>query len=300
MVASAVDGALWLALRDPGGAWSAPLRVRASAGGVAVAVSARGDAVAAWPEVRENGERRVRVIRRLAGSLFGAPESLTGWERNFALGQRQRRGERRRSLRGRLRERDAAAPRMDRWCASPSPGRMRRSGPRSPSAPRPRSAARDSSWPRTGARCSPPPASATVTVYERAPGGSFGSPQVIPAGVIQDEPALALRPGGAAALAWRGGAVVRDGPGAFGTPVSASEGRGALPRLADARGAGRGRTSARGVGRRGARRGCRDGLERRYGRARRARQPAARCDRRHAAAARGLQARARVVGLRDR
>lgn len=70
------------AVRDPGGAWGAPIAVAPRQGyapmTVTGAVSNRGDVVVAWLEERgrPDGASRVRVATRPAGGSFGAPTVL--------------------------------------------------------------------------------------------------------------------------------------------------------------------------------------------------------------------------------
>ncbi len=85
VIAGTVGGTLVVAVRDPGGAWSAPVTL---AGGdteairdeIAAAVSERGDAIVAWKEHRfgatGTAPRRFRVARRAPGAAFGAVEPV--------------------------------------------------------------------------------------------------------------------------------------------------------------------------------------------------------------------------------
>ena len=67
-----------------------------------------------------------------------------------------------------------------------------------------------------------------LELYERPPGGRFG-PRTILFEASANNTVIALRPGGAAAIAWQntpGGdviAVVRDGPAPFGPPIDVLE-----------------------------------------------------------------------------
>src|SRR5918999_4633884 len=78
---------VWAALRDPGQAFARPVRLGAAserARRVVAAVSARGDAVVAWAQVRgsaldEDVRLRIVAARRPAGGRFAAVEPLTPW-----------------------------------------------------------------------------------------------------------------------------------------------------------------------------------------------------------------------------
>ena len=77
IVAGPTASGIRIALREPGGAWGEPITIGASlAGGVEVAISARGDAVVTWLESASLETARVRVARRSAGGSFGAPEQI--------------------------------------------------------------------------------------------------------------------------------------------------------------------------------------------------------------------------------
>lgn len=76
------DDSVVAAVRDPGGAWSAPLPVGARDGwepmSVKADVSARGDVVVAWTETRYRPEpaMRVRIARRAAGEAAFGPAAV--------------------------------------------------------------------------------------------------------------------------------------------------------------------------------------------------------------------------------
>ena len=80
-VAAATEKGVAIAVRDPGGAWTAPVTVATKrARGVQVAVSARGDVLAAWLGQPKPGstESPVYAVRRTPGAAFGARERLGG------------------------------------------------------------------------------------------------------------------------------------------------------------------------------------------------------------------------------
>ena len=95
VVAGAVAaGDVRAAVRDPGGAFGAPVRLgRAQDFGpsVAAAVSPAGHAVVAWaqvrgrPDPRRRGRFRIVAARRAPGGAFGAVEPLTGWRRGPSI-----------------------------------------------------------------------------------------------------------------------------------------------------------------------------------------------------------------------
>jgi len=83
VAAAATDDALRVALREPGsGSFGAPVSLAAAENvfELSVAVSPHGDAVVAWVEWDRGPQHvRVRVVRRDAGSRFGAPVDLVPW-----------------------------------------------------------------------------------------------------------------------------------------------------------------------------------------------------------------------------
>ena len=90
VVAAAGSGGISVALREPGGAWQAPVKLtppaRADVQHVATAVSERGDALVMWTEEasqRRGTFSRIRVARRPAGGAFGAPQTLAASEGPF-------------------------------------------------------------------------------------------------------------------------------------------------------------------------------------------------------------------------
>jgi hypothetical protein len=78
-----------VAVRDPGGAFGAPVRLGAAPvidSSVRAAVSPSGSAAVAWVQRRgdvfaEHAASRIVVARRAPGGAFGPPESLSGWRR---------------------------------------------------------------------------------------------------------------------------------------------------------------------------------------------------------------------------
>jgi hypothetical protein len=79
------DNAVRVALRPPGGAWSAPALLRTDAQTKfepTVAVDSAGDAAVSWSEILASGTV-VAVASRPAGGAFGAPELLTDTRSTF-------------------------------------------------------------------------------------------------------------------------------------------------------------------------------------------------------------------------
>jgi hypothetical protein len=208
IVAVAIEGALAVALREPGGGWGAPARVAlprsAEVGAMSVAVSERGDAVIVWLEQTfdESVERsRVRAVRRAAGGGFGAPETLATSNRiqfprpfGAAIGG------------------DGTA--IVAWALTTGTERASHSvaaaaigAPGAPFAAQPISS--DAGTPVVAVAADGHALLAfaddsRVRVMERAPGGSFGPAQTIGAGGGENL-ALAVGSGGAALVAWGGG-----------------------------------------------------------------------------------------------
>jgi hypothetical protein len=228
ILAATSRGRVRVALREPAGAWGAPFTLPPrEVNQVAVAISARGDAVVAWVEgfrPRQNG--RLRVARRTAGGTFGPPETLAptvSW-RAFP------------SVSAGI---DASGEATVMFTA---PGTRARDTVNVVSA---RQGAAFGAPQRLGSGSLEAPALAVAAdgrvlvtasaydgleLYERSPGGRFGRPTILFEGSASNT-VIALRPGGAAAIAWQNMpgvdviAVVRDGPVPFGTPIRVSEAR---------------------------------------------------------------------------
>ena len=217
------------AVRDPGGAWSAPRTVvpgksRPETDAVA-AVSERGDAaLAVTTSDRDAGPARLLVARRAPGGAFAAPVTVLTThvgERDPAVrlgfaagGELRGRLDARRGLRVRPR-------RGDRPAGRPVRPVQRIGGAVAPMPP--------------GLAVAPDgrallafAAGGQIQVAERAPGAGFGpaAPLGAAADPIGDDLAVASGAGGAAVVAWQGvvgrgvSAAVRPAGGAFGAPVT--------------------------------------------------------------------------------
>jgi hypothetical protein len=230
VVAGATEGALRVALREPGAAgFGAPLTLAAAKNvfALSVAVSSRGDAVVAWAEYAyAPGRVRIRVARRNPGEAFGAPADLVPWRRDTgAVGV----------LAGMTADGETVALF------------------RGPSGTGTRGASMDAV--RAGVRGAPlgpamrlPPdlyalalgvapdgravvaATSGNAVYalERPPGGDLGAPQQLTdprEPISASQMAVAFGAGGRTLVAWHDddegttGAAVRDGATGFGPPV---------------------------------------------------------------------------------
>jgi hypothetical protein len=223
---------LGVALREPGGAWSAPATL-AGANPIddpAVAVSDRGDAVLVWAETSgplESRTYRVRVTRRPAGGTFGAPQTLATIKSSFNP----------RLLAGV----SASGEAIVAWTGQITAGSVVFAPPEGPidvaiappGAPF-GGAARIGTAAQTALAVAPDgrallalAGGGEVRVAERAPGQAFAAPAH--AGDASDlvavTPAVALRADGGAVVAWQGFvdqsvvAVTRTGPGAFAAPL---------------------------------------------------------------------------------
>ena len=234
------EGQVWVAARDPGGIWTQASLVASSATAypinVAAAASARGDAIAAWIELREKNEAysfHIRAVRRGPGERFGAPvEIVAGPVRDLDVS---------RGVRAAI---AAEGETVVVWgLAGPYRRRSRRpvgrSGRRSGWGSLPRlTFDLDSPSAAFAALASPPPALAMAPdgralvlfasrtgpqVVERAPGAGFGAAAAVgDAATAADQIAADLGADGRAIVAWRvagGGAVLsaaRERPGPFG------------------------------------------------------------------------------------
>lgn len=166
--------AVWAAVRDPGGAFGAPVRLgRASERSrrVVAAVSPRADAVVAWAQARGSAaseDERVRIVavRRTPGAPFGAVEPLTPW-----------------------RPADSAA--LDAGVLRLVAGADDAGG-------------LTVAWKREPQRLSPVHRDAPVEVAAAGPGARFGEPQRVGAAEWFDPapPALAVAAGGRTLLAF--------------------------------------------------------------------------------------------------
>jgi hypothetical protein len=227
---TAID--LAVALREPGGGWGVPAVTRQPEGAavtdLGAAVSEAGDAVVIWRDLRLSGREvvsRVRAIRRRAGGRFGQPETLddTGtldFGGTVAAGVAADGSVVALWSRTKIKGRSVASLAMSSIAAPGAPfGAPVRlaSGLAGPVA---LAVAPD------GRALAALNRERDFAVAERAPGGAFGAVEKIGEGALSfNAPAVALRPDGAALIAWGGDAlsgvtaVRRSGPGAFGPPV---------------------------------------------------------------------------------
>ncbi len=228
VVAALVDDGIGVALREPGGGWAPPVRLRPTGpdapGDLAVAVSASGAAVVAWSTTSGTGAGRVEVARRDAGGGFGAPVELAHWPAGDGRPGRVLAGV------------DGAGGAVVAWTR---PGRGVRmsadvaiAAPGAPfGTPQRVSDTLEGDPALTvgadGRALLALPDADAMRVAERAPGGTFGP--ALKLGGDPGTPAVALRSDGAAVVAWVGTsdgtgiAVARMGPGAFGPPLPLGE-----------------------------------------------------------------------------
>src|SRR4051794_4439236 len=230
VTSSAIE--LAVALREPGAGWGVPRVLRRPKGSVitdlAAAVSAQGDAVVIWRELREEHRDvvgRIRAIRRRAGGAFGAPETLDdagGFDfgGGIAAGIGTDGGVVTLWSRTVIGKRSATTSAMSSIAA---PGA--RFGAPVPLASTLAGAVALAVAP-DGRALAVLPLEDGLGVAERSPGGAFGRVQKVGGSTFGfNPPAVALRPDGAALIAWGGdapsgvGAVRRSGPGAFGPPI---------------------------------------------------------------------------------
>jgi hypothetical protein len=216
VIATPVEGGISVALREPGGGWGAPVTVALPAetqvSGLGVAVSERGDAVVAWREQRfsSDGEANfIRAVRRAPGGAPGAPETLAtgaggaasdsvvagiGADGGAVVLWTQRTGD---SLRSDTTATLVSSAAPGAGFAAPQRLGVTASTPALAVAPDGRALA--TLWDSAGVR-----------VAERLPGGAFGPPRLVGGGGDEHGAvALALRPDGAALVAW-GGALPGD------------------------------------------------------------------------------------------
>jgi hypothetical protein len=221
ILAVAGGGRVRVALREPGGTWGAPFALPSSqAEEVAAAVNARGDAVVIW--IEGDARPRARVARRMAGGAFGAPEPLGAATRFFQrLGAGiDAAGEATVMF---TTEGTRARERLNLATAAPGArfGAPVRLGPGSIGDPALAVAA-------DGRALVTASGYDGLEVYERPPGGEFGPP-AIPYEAAAGNTTIALRPGGAAVIAWQNTpgedviALVRDGAVPFGEPIRVLE-----------------------------------------------------------------------------
>jgi hypothetical protein len=221
---------LRVAVRDPGGAFQAPVtlgRVLTLEGGLSVAVAPTGDVVVAVADVRIAGRRitvRTVAYRRRRGGRFGPAQRVAAMPLARVAGLpsvtagMDAAGDATLAWEGAAAEAVSAGP-TARFGAPQRLGTAE-GPPALAEAPDGRALV---AWPSRG----------HTVVAERGPGRSaFGPPVTLGAGRSDFEPgtAAALRADGAAVVAWSDeeGAVTaaaRPAPGAFGRPVVVAKGR---------------------------------------------------------------------------
>ena len=223
--------AISVTLRDPGGAWMAPTRIPLaeihSVNTLATAVDPGGDAVVAWSEQQELGQTlgaRILVARRPAGGALGPPLELGPLHAYHARAPEVRVGIQADGTvialwtQANPREEDLAVA----FAAVAPPG-----GPFGP----PQQLSDAVRYPLSlavapdGRALAVLPEIHRTLVLERPPGAAFAPAAVLGAAdPLEDQVAVALRPDGAAIVAWADFgtlgifAVRRDGPGPFGSP----------------------------------------------------------------------------------
>jgi hypothetical protein len=223
VLAAASGGRVRVALREPGGTFGAPETLPSRDAILpVVAISARGDAVVAWAEGIEGGlpNGRLRVARRAAGGTFGTPETLARRVTTSIFD----------GLRAGI---DAAGEAVVMYTGEGGRGgetvRVAIGKPGVPFGASERLGQGSTEEPTLAVAAD---GRALVTVsgydglelYERPPGGEFGERMVVFEGSA-DNTAIALRSGGAAAIAWQNTvgedvfAVVREGAVPFGSPI---------------------------------------------------------------------------------
>jgi hypothetical protein len=234
VVAQAGAG-LWVATREPGGAWGAPAKLAQEASRAAVAVADSGAAVVAWLE--RNGDQRftVKVARRAAGGAF-SPTATLGTGRSSSEYAQQ----------GSVQAAIAAdGEAIVTWTQPPPDEETLRMPVLAAIAPAAGAFGTPQRIGETLVTSAPVLAQepggralaafwngTELRVAERAPGAAFAAAATVAR--VNDAyvtmPAVALAPGGAAVVGWYSllgqqiGAVARPAAGAFGTPVTLASG----------------------------------------------------------------------------
>lgn len=222
---------LWVATRDPGGAWGAPVRLGERASRAAVAVADDGAAVVAWLEADSGGGFTVKAARRPAGGGFAAAVALGTGSSGRGFSQQA-------SIRAAM---GAGGDAIVLWTQPPIDPATSRVPVQAAIAPAGGAFGPAQRLGETVATSAPALAAApdgralaafwdgrAVQVAERAPGTGFAGARRVAS--AEDPyavtPAVAIGSGGAAVLGWEGllrqevRAVSRAGAGAFGAPVT--------------------------------------------------------------------------------
>jgi hypothetical protein len=222
------------ALREPGAAFGQAVGLGTGAGAPVVAVAPNGHAVVAW--ARQTEERLIVVAaRRAPGGAFGAPETVAS-RRLAALGDVDLAAGVDAAGRATLlwsRELPSGAESIEAASAAAgAPFAVERLASHVGYDADPVLAVAPDGWALAAHRRDD---GSPRTVYERAPGAASFTVVALSPPRFSDEPAVAIRDGGGALVAWRGGAsgdrddvqvATRVGPGGFGAPVTV-----ATPRL---------------------------------------------------------------------
>ncbi len=218
VVAAASSDGVRVVVRDPGGAWGAPVTLAATDSySPEVAINARGDAVVLWAEILPtNSSLRLRGARRPAGGAFGPIET-------FATGDTVS------GLEGAV----TGAGETFVLVNDEEDVRLTSAPPGAPFPPARRLTRSFSGESAIAATTDGRVLAAVVTdeglsVFEREPGGDFARrPLIRDAGFGSAD--VVLRDDGAAVVSWgfstSVAAMVRSGPGAFGPPAAFAEER---------------------------------------------------------------------------
>ncbi len=225
VIAAATRSGVRVAVREPGGSWGKAVTLPGgSFGDVAVGVSERGDAVVVWVEPVERERARVRLARRAPGGGFATPETLKGASTVTPIA----------SVRAGM---DASGEALVLFTSDGTRGRDRLNVARAaPGVAFGASRTLGAGSIDDPAMAVAPDGRAIVTangydgleVYERPPGGDFGSRTIV-FEASANNMTIALRSGGAAVIAWQNSigedviAVVRDSAAPFGEPIRVLE-----------------------------------------------------------------------------
>ncbi|WP_028067144.1 hypothetical protein [Solirubrobacter soli] len=231
-VYSEADGETWVRgfLREPGHDWGEPVDILPpgprSGIELAVAASARGDALVATRTSDERRRQVVTVARRLPGGAFGAPERLDSRRANPEDPSAVRAGY---SAAGEavvvwtVRGPDEDA-RTELWAAVAPPGAAFGAPQRvgeTDGGPYALAVGED------GRALAVFTSADRLVAAERAPGGQFAAPTTLvrPADTLRNSPAAVLRPGGGAVVAWTSPTIAgltvrtREQAGRFGRAI---------------------------------------------------------------------------------
>jgi len=223
---------LWVATRDPGAGWTKPAKLAPEASRAAVAVADSGAAVVAWLEPGAGNGFSIKAIRRAPGGAFGAAETLGSARSSteYVVG-------------GSVRAAIAADGEAFVLWTQPPADRVTRRMPVNVAIAKADGAFAAAQRLGVTQAASAPALAAgpdgralavfsagnAVMAAERAPGGAFGVPITLAAGLKEPFvvlPAVTIGSGGAAVVGWYGllsqgvSAVARAGAGPFGAPLA--------------------------------------------------------------------------------